>query len=80
MTPWPTTAAAATYAVFHDSLETYLETDWPAWWTRRRELIDSGDGFAGKDAVTYREATLTASSEPPVELIAMLDNVQHLTK
>ncbi|MEV5521476.1 AAA family ATPase [Streptomyces pseudogriseolus] len=78
--PWPTTAAEATYAVFHDNLEIYLETDWPAWWARRRELIDSGDGFAGKDAVTYREATLTASSEPPVELVAMLDNVQHLAK
>ncbi|GAA1929073.1 ATP-dependent nuclease [Streptantibioticus ferralitis] len=78
--PWPPTVAEATYAVFHDNLETYLGAKWPAWSQRRQELIASGDGFAKKDSSTYREATVTAASEPPFHLLAILENVQKLVR
>lgn len=80
VTPRPATIAEASYAVFDDNLETYLEAEWPAWVVRRQELIDSGDGFAKKDAATYREAALTSATEPPYHLVAMLENVQKMAR
>ena len=74
--PWPETEAASTYAVFRDTLETYLDGDWIAWGTRRGELISSGLGFSRKHAATYREAARTAGTEPPYHLLAMLESVR----
>ncbi|MFC9038010.1 ATP-dependent endonuclease [[Kitasatospora] papulosa] len=79
-TPWPATEASATYTVFEDVLETYLSGYWPAWGSRRQELIDTGHGVPDKNAATYREAARTATTEPPHVLQAALENVRAMTR
>ncbi|MGW2558676.1 ATP-dependent nuclease [Streptomyces sp. NPDC001514] len=78
--PWPATACADNHMVFEDNLETFLVDKWPAWGTRKSELIASGDGFPAKNAATYREAARTASSAPPFELQAVLENLKAMVK
>ncbi|MFG2698012.1 ATP-dependent endonuclease [Kitasatospora sp. NPDC048407] len=74
--PW----ATSTYTVFDDNLEEYLKGAWPAWSRRIKQLIDSGDGFPGKNAPTYREAASSAEGNPPSLLVELLANVQELLK
>jgi hypothetical protein len=38
-------------------------------------MIREGEGFAGKNAATYREAARTADSEPPLLLRLLLQNI-----
>lgn len=74
----PATASEAEYTVFEDDLETCLETQWPAWKARRRELAAQGAGYTeAKHAPTYAEAARTADGEPKV-LHALLENVRVL--
>jgi predicted ATP-dependent endonuclease of OLD family len=60
------------YAVFHDSLETYLEEEWPEWATARKQLIADDHGADGKNEDTYRQAAVEAEANPPVWLIQVL--------
>ncbi|MCG3039732.1 ATP-dependent endonuclease [Streptomyces sp. S1A] len=76
----PTAESTPQYTVFEDSLETYLASHWPAWEMRRRELVNDGEGFDGKNAATYREAARTASTEPPGLIQALLENVRALVR
>lgn len=76
-TPTGTPADESTreYTIFHDHLEGHLTSHWPAWVERQREMVRDGDGFAGKNAATYREAARTTTSEPPLLLQSLLQNV-----
>ncbi|OEV14124.1 ATP-dependent nuclease [Streptomyces nanshensis] len=78
--PWPKTECADTYTVFEENLEAFLQTEWSRWGDRREELIASGDGFAAKNAATYREATKTAVTGPPFVLQALLERVKTIVK
>jgi energy-coupling factor transporter ATP-binding protein EcfA2 len=74
----PASVSEATHTLFEDDLDTYLRDDWPAWNTRRQELIAQGDGYAdGKHGPTYAEAARTADGEPKL-LHALLENVRSL--
>jgi energy-coupling factor transporter ATP-binding protein EcfA2 len=78
--PWPESVSVRTYTVFADNLEEYLKGAWPAWVERRRQLVDSGDGFPGKNAPTYCEAARTVDERPPFLLVQLLANVQELLR
>ncbi|MER6398418.1 AAA family ATPase [Kitasatospora sp. NPDC001603] len=78
--PWPESASNLTFTVFDDNLEEYLKGNWPAWSTRLKHLVDSGEGFSGKNAPTYREAASTAEGGPPALLVQLLANVQELLR
>lgn len=78
--PRPVTESASKHTVFEDTLETYLADHWPAWGVRTKELIASGDGFPAKNSATYREAARTASTPPPFELQAVLENLKAMVK
>ncbi|MEV4184337.1 AAA family ATPase [Streptosporangium canum] len=69
---FPTTHMGKGYAVFHDSLETYLEEEWPEWATAKKQLIADGDGVDGKHEDTYRQAAVEAEAAPPVWLSQIL--------
>ncbi|MEU6848665.1 AAA family ATPase [Actinacidiphila alni] len=71
----PADESTRTYTVFRDDLEGYLGSHWPAWAERKREMIRDGEGFAGKNAATYREAARTAASEPPLFLQSLVQNI-----
>jgi hypothetical protein len=71
----PADESASTYTVFHDDLEGYLGSHWPDWVERKQGMIREGEGFAGKNAATYREAARTADSEPPLLLRLLLQNI-----
>ena len=74
----PASMSEATHTLFEDDLDTYLRDDWPAWNTRRQELVAQGDGYAdGKHGPTYAEAARTADGEPKL-LHALLENVRSL--
>jgi putative ATP-dependent endonuclease of OLD family len=62
---FPATGAHPNYAVFEKCLETELREAWPGWEAQRQELISSGTGFLGKNAATYRQATLTTTAKAP---------------
>jgi len=76
----PVNESTREYTVLHNHLESYLTSHWPAWGERKRELIREGEGFAGKNAATYREAARTARAEPPPLLQALLENVLALAR
>ncbi|MFJ4549897.1 hypothetical protein ACIP4X_11805 [Streptomyces sp. NPDC088817] len=61
----PANDSTGRYTVFEDTLETYLDQQWPTEEERRRELVRAGEGIDGKNAATYLETTLTAPAEPP---------------
>ncbi|MEV5354583.1 AAA family ATPase [Streptomyces sp. NPDC052693] len=77
-TPQPPDESTASYTVFEDNLETYLQQHWPTWGERRKELVASGEGFDEKNAATYLETTRTVSADPPYVLHALLENVRAL--
>lgn len=78
--PWPTTESTATYTVFSDNLEVYLDYYWQAWRERKQALVRLGEGFDGKHAPTYREAARTAETDPPYHLVALLEHARLLTR
>ncbi len=49
-------------------LEGSLSVGWPEWEKSRQALIESGDGFDGKNAPTYRAATIDAAATKPSHL------------
>jgi putative ATP-dependent endonuclease of the OLD family len=69
---WPATQVTDRCAIFEDRLEEELIALWPAWATRRQELVDSGLGFNAKNAATYRYTTATAPGAVPDVLRATL--------
>ena len=75
----PASVSEATHTLFEDDLDIYLKDHWPAWNTRRLELIAQGHGYVdGKHVPAYAEAARTADGEPKL-LHALLENVRALT-
>ncbi|MEU2480942.1 AAA family ATPase [Streptomyces sp. NPDC013130] len=77
---WPPTETTVGHTVFEDNLEAFLADTWPAWGTRKSELIASGDGFPAKNAATYREAARTAAGDAPFVLQALLENIKTMVR
>ncbi|MEW2355970.1 ATP-dependent endonuclease [Spirillospora sp. NPDC029432] len=74
----PATKVHEHYAVVHDCLETYLESDWPEWETARWRLVEEGRGLDGKHEDTYRQATVDAAAGPPAWLSDIINRVMDL--
>ncbi|MEU7990541.1 ATP-dependent endonuclease [Streptosporangium canum] len=62
---FPQTKVYDDYAVFHDTLETYLEAEWPDWGEAHQDLIANDNGMDGKHPMTYRHASQNANTDPP---------------
>ncbi|GAB2772999.1 hypothetical protein [Streptomyces daliensis] len=56
-----------------------MSSYWPSWEGMRQGFVATGQWCDGKDMATYTEATLTAASEPPDLLHALLENVRRCT-
>jgi putative ATP-dependent endonuclease of the OLD family len=74
----PATQVTETYAVLTDTLEPFLQSEWPEWEQARQEIIQSGRGASGKHAATYRLAALEAVAPPPRTLVRILEQVGKL--
>ncbi|GAA2087708.1 AAA family ATPase [Actinomadura alba] len=75
---WPQTKVHDTYAVLRDTLETYLESEWPEWCSARQKIVAEGRGNEGKNFVTYRQAAIEAVTTPPAWLSDIIVRVMAL--
>lgn len=62
---WPTNETKATYAVLEDTLESWLQANWPEWEQEKDAIITAGLGSPEKNAFVYRQAARDATAEPP---------------
>ncbi|MBO2457277.1 ATP-dependent endonuclease [Actinomadura violacea] len=77
---WPETTVANGYAVFRDTLEDFLKSEWTDWETTKKQLIADGHGTEGKSEHTYYQATLQTETLPPARLKEIIARVQHMAK
>lgn len=77
---WPQTKVTSTYAVFHDTLEAFLDDEWPDWAITKKELATKGLGTEKKNEHTYRQATLETEAHPPALLMQIIDQALLMTK
>jgi hypothetical protein len=77
---FPQTAMGTGYAVFHETLETYLEQEWPEWTTAKKQLVMDGAGSDKKHEETYRQAALNADGHPPHLLASVVAHALLLAK
>jgi putative ATP-dependent endonuclease of OLD family len=75
---WPTGSLTSRLTFVDGGLEQALAEQWPAWAATRQELIESGEGFSGKDQATYEEAALQAPGEVPVLVTALIASARAL--
>jgi putative ATP-dependent endonuclease of OLD family len=72
----PPTQVTERYAVLRDTLEPFLEAEWPEWVTMRDKLIQQGLGLPGKHGPTYRLAAIRAAADPPDIVAEIIRNVR----
>lgn len=76
----PEDESQPTHTVLAENLDAYLKGHWPAWESRRCELVATRAWKDGKHAATYAEAARTAATAPPDLLHALLENVRMLAR
>lgn len=75
---YPQTKVHDGYAVLHDTLETYLDAEWPAWRQAQQQIVAEGRGADGKNHLTYRQAAIEATTKPPAWLSDIITRVTML--
>lgn len=70
---WPSGSRGSKLMFIRPGLEEYLASEWPEWEQCRAGLVGAGEGFDGKHAMTYTNATLDADGQPPTELLVAID-------
>ncbi|MEU4828441.1 AAA family ATPase [Actinomadura sp. NPDC023710] len=77
---WPSLQVTDRYAVFPETLESFLAETWPEWELTKKELIAKGDGTEDKDEHTYCQATLHTRALPPPQLVEIVSRAHLLAK
>lgn len=70
---WPSGLYSGRVLFLRPCLEDFLAREWPEWEAKRVELVASGEGFEGKHAMTYTNATLDSDGTPPLDLLRVFD-------
>lgn len=69
---FPAATITEDVAIFEDTLESFLSTNWPEWIIACRELEAAAGISLAKNELTYRSATLNAAGEIPATLVNIL--------
>ncbi|MCP9965442.1 AAA family ATPase [Actinomadura madurae] len=77
---WPETHVRGKYAVFQDTLDIFLKTEWPEWEVARKDLVRDGKGTDQKSEYTYQQAALRADGHPPSALMQIIGHARLLAK
>ncbi|MFF5260059.1 ATP-dependent endonuclease [Actinomadura viridis] len=77
---FPDTGMGDGYAVFHATLETYLEEEWPEWATAKKQLVTDLQWTDKKNEDTYRQAAIKADGNLPHLLMEVIGRALKLAK
>jgi hypothetical protein len=75
---WPTDKVATSYAVLEDTLESWLQVNWPEWEQEKDSIVAAGLGSPDKNAFVYKQAARDASTEPPNFLTDIITSAKSL--
>ncbi len=75
---WPAGQVYSSYAVFENTLESVLMTEWPEWQIAVDEIISKGIGDPKKNSVLYKQATVGAEGTAPAHLNDIITKLRNL--
>lgn len=73
---FPAAVITEDVAIFEDTLETFISTNWPEWITACVELETASGITLAKNQLSYRSATLNADGNIPDMFLKILDKVK----